>query len=189
MDWRQFFSGVVGSLAWPIVFGFTAWIFRSEIRHFLKNIKTFRAGGVSFDVANLIEQSGEKLENSAITQGKPSIERKLDYSLAEEFPEAAILNAYQDLSKTLLEIRGKLPDDRPHRNLIEVVNWLRKNGFVSDNIRESFLSLQQTTTLVRHSKGTDRVGPGEAIEIVRQMAVLKDIFEGVIDKIPSRKQI
>jgi hypothetical protein len=153
------------------------------------NLKKFRAAGLSLEVAELIEQSGEKLENFAPAQAKTPAGRKPDYVLAEEFPEAAILNAYQDLSKVLLEIRDKLPDDRPHRNLIEVVNWLRKEGFVSDNIRESFLSLQRTTTLVRHGKGADRVGPGEAIEIVRQMTILKDIFEGVINKLPSRKQI
>jgi hypothetical protein len=188
VDWKQFVSAVTGSVAWPIAFGIVAWIFRLEIRHFLINLKKLTAAGVSLEVAALIEKSGEKLENSAQAAAKAVQVKKPDYNLAEEFPEAAILNAYQDLSKVLLEVRDRLPDDKPHRNLIEVVNWLRKEGLVSDNIRESFLSLQRTSTLVRHSKGADRVGPGEAIEIVRQMAVLKDIFESVLDRLPTRSK-
>jgi len=79
----------------------------------------FTAAGVSLEVAALIDKSGEKLENSATAQANAVQARRPDYNLAEVFPEAAILNAYQDLSKVLLEIRDKLPDDKPHRNLIE----------------------------------------------------------------------
>jgi hypothetical protein len=169
-----------------VAFGTVAWIFRPEIRHFLANLKKLTAAGVSLEVAQLIDKSGERLENSAPARANAVSAETANYNLAEQFPEAAVLNAYQDLSKVLLVIRDRLPDDRPHRNLIEVVNWLSKEGLISENIRESFLSLQRTTRLVRHSKGSDRVGPGEAIEIVRQITVLKELFEEVLKRLPAR---
>jgi hypothetical protein len=188
MDWKTFVSNMAGSLAWPTAGAFAAWFFRAEIKHCLQNIRKVGAAGISFEVADLIEKSGERLEQAVPPESKKVPAAKRDYLLVEEFPEAAVMQAYQELAEILLKLRAQLPDDKPHRNLIEVVNWLTKNGHVPESIRESFIALQRTATLVKHGKGADRIAPGEAMEIVRQLAVLTDVFANVVDRLPRRSQ-
>lgn len=190
LDWKQFVASVIGSLAWPLAGVALACLFKNQIREKLSQIKKFGAAGVNFEIAEQVKEvqkAGEAVELEQVDEPRDAI--VLDpglITLAKSFPEAAVLQSFKGLEAVLLRIRQRLPDDKPHRNLNEVLKALADDNQISQNVITLFQSLRKARNTAAHTKEGDSMAPGEAIELIGQMKILQDLLESVLNKLPPR---
>jgi hypothetical protein len=192
LDWKQFVASMFGSLAWPLAVVALAAIFKDQIREKLVQIKKFGAAGVNFEIAEQVKEVQEAGEAVELEQaGEPRDATVLDpglINLAKSFPEAAVLQSFKGVEAVLLRIRQRLPDDKPHRNLNEVLKALADDGQISQNVITLFQSLRQARNTAAHAKDERSMAPGEAIELTGQMKNLQDLLETVLEKLPPRSR-
>src|SRR5262249_51447882 len=105
--------------------------------------------------------------------------------LAKNFPEAAFLQSFKQLESVILQIRSRLPDDRPHRNLNEVLQQLLVKEYISSSVVELFNQLRKARNAAAHGKGEEGLSPGEALELIRQTSLLEDLLKQVLVKLPE----
>ncbi|MGM5029635.1 hypothetical protein AB7813_21000 [Tardiphaga sp. 20_F10_N6_6] len=189
MDWKQFIASVVGALAWPTAAIVIVYVFKEQLRHILSQIKKFGAAGVNVELAQevqLAERASEavKFERGDVAENAADIDPSL-VNLAQNFPEAALLQSFKGLEGTLLRIRQKLPDDKPHRNLNEVLKALADESYISANVITLFQSLRQARNTAAHAKEDAKMTPGEAIQLIGQISLLKNLLENVSDGMPQ----
>lgn len=188
MDWKQFVASIFGSLAWPLAVVVLAGFFRDQIREKLAQIRKFGAAGVNFEIAEQVKEVQKAGEAVELEQaGEPRDVTVLDpglINLAKSFPEAAVLQSFKGVEAVLLRIRQRLPDDKPHRNLNEVLKALADDSQISQNVITLFQSLRQARNTAAHAKDEKSMAPGEAIELIGQMKNLQDLLETVLKKLP-----
>ena len=107
-------------------------------------------------------------------------------NLAQSFPEAAVLQSFKELEAVLLTIRQRLPDDKPHRNLNEVLQALADDNQISQSVISLFQSLRQARNTAAHGKSGEKLTQGEAVELINQMKTLQGLFETVLNKLPPK---
>lgn len=188
MDWKQFVASLVGSLAWPLVVLSILVLFRAQLGRLIGQIRKFGAGGVNVELADQLEQVAEQAKRvEEETKGPPADVIVLDptvLQLAQKFPEAAVLQEYKELESVLLQIRSRLPDDKRHRNLNEVLSQLNKTGLVSGSVVGLFNTIRKARNAVAHAN-EEKMAPGAAIELVRETRMLIELLRGVLDKLPK----
>jgi len=190
LDWKQFVASVIGSLAWPLAGVTLAVIFKRQIREKLSQIKKFGAAGVNFEIAEQVKEvqkAGEAVELEQADEPRDAIVIDPELVLlAKSFPEAAVLQSFKGLEAVLLRIRQRLPDDKPHRNLNEVLKALADDSQISQNVITLFQSLRKARNTAAHAKDGESMAPGEAIELIGQMKNLQDLLETVLNKLPPK---
>jgi hypothetical protein len=192
MDWKSFFANVIGSLAWPAAALVIVLIFHNQIKFLLSQIKKIGAGGVNFEIAERVEAVRDQAEQVEVEQSAtvpvPTPDAMtLDpatLQLAQSYPEAAVLQVFKELEGILLQIRAKLPDDKLHRNLNEVVKYLAEQNYISASVVSLFQRLREARNTVAHASA-DKVTTGEALELVRQTKLLMDLLMRANDQLPK----
>jgi hypothetical protein len=188
MDWKQFFASMVASLAWPAVVAYVLFLLRTQVSDLVARMTEFSLpGGGSIKLSQQVERVREQAEKVEAEQSleTPSI-TTLDprtLRLAQEFPEAAVLEAYKELEAVLLQIRPKLKDGKPFRNPTEVLMRLQAEKYVSDNLIELFDSLRRARNAAAHAPKDQGLTPGEAIELVRQAKYLTELLIRIQEKL------
>lgn len=190
MGWKQFIASIISSLAWPIAAVAIVVIFKDQLRHILSQIKKIGAAGVNVELSDQVKEVQKAGEVVELEQGEvPAQVIALDpelINLAQSFPEAAVLQAFKELEAVLLRIRQRLPDDKPHRNLNEVLKALADDNQISQNVVVLFQRLRQARNTAAHSRDAGKMVPGEAIELIGQIKNLQDLLETVLGKLPPR---
>jgi hypothetical protein len=190
MGWKQFIASIISSLAWPVAAVAIVVIFKDQLRHILSQIKKIGAAGVNVELSDQVKEVQKAGEVVELEQGEvPAQVIALDpelTKLAQSFPEAAVLQAFKELEAVLLRIRQRLPDDKPHRNLNEVLKALADDSQISQNVIVLFQRLRQARNTAAHSRDAEKMVPGEAIELIGQIKNLQDLLETVLGKLPPR---
>lgn len=192
MDWKQFFASIISSIAWPSVVLAIVWFFYPQLKHLLEQIKKFGAAGVNVEISERVEavrDQAEKVEveQAEISPAESSDEITLDpatLQLAKTFPEAAVLQAYKELEGVVLQIRARLPDDKPHRNLNEVLKYLFDQKFISASVVTLFQRLREARNTVAHTSD-EKITTGEALELVRQCKLLITLLWSITGQLPN----
>jgi Domain of unknown function (DUF4145) len=190
MSYLQFIASLIGSLAWPVAGVIIVVIFKDQLRHILSQVRKFGAAGVNFELSDQlreVQKAGEAVELEQ--KDEPRDVSVLDPQLmilAQSFPEAAVLQSYKSLEAVLLRIRQRLPDDKPHRNLSEVLNALANDNQISQSVISLFQSLRQARNTAAHGKSGEKLTQGEAVELISQMKNLEDLLEAVLNKMPPK---
>ncbi|WP_233022340.1 DUF4145 domain-containing protein [Rhodopseudomonas boonkerdii] len=191
MDWLQFISSIVASVAWPIAATAIVLNFKSELKRLLLLIKKVGAGSVSVEISDQVEQVRQAGEAVKLDQREDVPEVALDpglINLAKNFPEAAVLQSFKSLEAVILRIRQRLPDDKPHRNLNEVLKALADDNQISQSAITLFQRLRQARNTAAHGEESGKLTPGEAIELINQITNLQELLEAVLEKLPRKSQ-
>jgi hypothetical protein len=190
MGWKAFLASIIGSVAWPTAMVIVVLIFRVQLRQLITHVRKIGAGGVNVELAEQVERVRDQAELvEAEQETLPPDVVALDpaiLQLAQKYPEAAVLQAYKELENLLLQIRARLPDNRPHRTLNEVLKYLNDKGYVSGSVLSLFKTLRDARNSVAHARD-EKMAPGEAIELIRQTRFLMDLLHQVVEKLPPRK--
>jgi hypothetical protein len=189
MDWKQFIASVLGTIAWPFVVLIVLYLIRNQIRNLAERIEELTLpGGAGIKLAKQVEQVRNQAEIvEAEQKAEPPDVVTLDprtLQLAEQFPEAALLEAFKELEGVLLQIRSRLPDRKPNRNVSEVVKYLADKQYITASTFELFQGLREARNSAAHAKGGNRLTPGEAIELVRQAKLLVTVLVSAANRLP-----
>lgn len=172
MDWKQFIASIIGSLAWPVATVLIAYLFKDQIRRLIAHIRKIGAGGVSVELSEKVE---EAVDAGQVVQAEKGLSPPdvvgLDptlLQLVKSFPEAALIQSFKELETLILKIRQRLPDERPFRNLYEVLKALEKKQYIPQSAVTLFQSLREARNAAAHGKGEEELSSTEALDLIRQ---------------------
>jgi hypothetical protein len=190
MGWKQFLASVIGSLAWPLAAVTIVYVFKDQLRLLIAHIKKIGAGGVNVELSEKVEEAVDAGEVVQVEQGliAPDV-IGLDptlLQLAKSFPEAALIQSFKELEALILQIRERVPDARPSRNLYEVLKALEKQQFIPQSAVTLFQSLREARNAAAHGKGEEELSSSEALDLIRQIKLLQEVLKRVLDQLPPK---
>ena len=190
MDWKAFIASMTGSLAWPTVVLTGVIVFRPQLRSLVGRFKKIGAGSLQFELAEQIEEARDQAELEKSEQ--PSLANEsaeLDpatLELVRISPAMAVLHSFKQLEGLILEIRKLLPDNRPHRTLNEVLQYLQRQNLISASVGSLFQQLRQARNSLAHSD-EESITRDEALDLIGQSQLLRDILTRVRDQFGKRE--
>lgn len=190
MDWLQFLSSVIGSLAWPLVVLVLLVLLRRHLGPLAGRLEELSLpGGAKAKFKEQLESGRQSAETVAL-DAPNAIERPVSpamdgtfLELAKNYPDAAISQAWKEVEDVLLEIRGRLPDVQERSNLNSVVRRLKERGLIDGAAEKLFLNLRQARNTAVHAGKSARITTGEAVEYRDQVRVLLSLFRSVLERL------
>src|SRR5262245_38790363 len=100
MSWLEFWSKVIGSLAWPAVAVWAIYVFQDALRKLLGRLLEFKGGGIEADFEKALDRVEEAAQQIETTLPPPTTtedpqEQKLKL-LSETSPKATVLDAWRE---------------------------------------------------------------------------------------------
>lgn len=109
MDWLQFISSVISSLAWPTAVVILAWLMRKPLTSLMPLIRTLKYKGLQIDIGEQLDAVRDQVGQEGEVLNLPAEEPPLSYmSLAKIDPRAAVLSAWLPVETELYDIAAKL---------------------------------------------------------------------------------
>src|SRR5262245_58213259 len=130
MDKMTFISSVIGSLAWPTFVGILLILNRRHLTALASRLTKISLPGLDVSFAEGLEEAREKSEQILVESKQTDTDRDdstrsaEEFTLAQSFPEAAVLEAFKQLEEILLENKAKLDPTRKGRGLQSYVRAL-----------------------------------------------------------------
>jgi hypothetical protein len=180
MDWKAFVASMTSSLAWPVVAVIIIAVFRHQIHILFARFKKIGAGWLQVELADQIDRARDQAEIVQSEQvGLSSSSTQLDAAtieLARASPAMAVLQSFKEVEALLLAIRSQLPDNKPHRNLNEVLGYLKAQGLISESVVSLFQRVRKATKSVAHT-AEESLTPGETFELIGQSRLLLEVLK------------
>ena len=178
MDWKEFISSIVSSLAWPAAVAFIVYLLRHPIGNVIGSLRklSYRGAeaefGRSLDKAETaarqaeIPQTTAQLSASASNWENTSAGWGESTSLADVSPRAAVIEAWLRLEREVLELAQIAGIDLGTRRLsiVALVKQLQEQGVVDPTVAEVIEQLRRARNV--HER-TYTVSPGDAAEYVQ----------------------
>jgi hypothetical protein len=166
VDWFQFISSIVGSLAWPVAIAIVALIFKLPIERLLPRITNFELWGSKATFSSELQKAEETAEKlpSVVEHARPESAAKPDdpyFELAERFPEAAVMDSFKMVEAVFHEYAEELGVQQPANNRV-ILRLLMEEGFVSRDVYNLYGRVSDTRNAAVHAD-TRVISAGEAI--------------------------
>ena len=189
MDAKTFLATMTGHLAWPVATLLIAaalmWLLRKHVSKLVERLEELALpGGVKITLRKELDKGREQSETVIIDnipgiQAQGSNPPEQIVSLAQTFPEAAILESYKRIESELVSIRNRLGIEK-RSNLPTVMNELIKRELLDYGAVEFFNTLRRARNSAAHA-GAEKVTPSQAMDYAQQveamLAVLKPVSE------------
>ncbi|MBK5415033.1 DUF4145 domain-containing protein [Pseudomonas sp. TH31] len=112
MDWLQFFSSIVSSIAWPAAVVMLAYLMRNPLAKLIPLIRTLKYKDLQIDIGEQLEAVREQVDAKGETPEIATQEPPLSFqSLAKADPRAAVLSAWIPVETELNDISRKMGMD------------------------------------------------------------------------------
>ncbi len=165
MNWLDFFSSIIGSVAWPIAFVVAVVIYKEPLQKLLERITDVEVWGskASFIKSLKGAEFTAELIPSIENEATPALEpRDDDYlKLAEQYPGAAVVEAFKKVEAVLDEWQDGQGMTHPPSNE-GLVQWLVQDGYLSDVVFHLYKKVKQTRNIAVHAQSPN-ISTGEAI--------------------------
>jgi hypothetical protein len=167
----EFLEKIIGHITWPVFIFATLLLLRTHMRSILLTLKTLKLpGGVEIEMRERLDEIREDaasagvilVPSSSIDEGGRAIQ------LAQEFPQAAIMDAWIELERILRDLVAPYAGGVNTREPIwRTLERMKKQGLLNvDEVTISILyNLRELRNEVVHAK-KESVTPGEALEFV-----------------------
>jgi len=152
MDWLQFFSSLIGSLAWPAAVVFIAFLLKGPLSKLIPRVRGLKYGDLHVDIAEQLEEVKEQVTAAGEAQDAEVKDPSIGFrSLAEADPRAAILSAWIPVEVELNELAKKggvelVPGMSTHKLLIP----LEKQGLLNRSLIEKIAKLRHIRNAALH---------------------------------------
>jgi hypothetical protein len=164
MNWLDFISSIVGSVAWPFAIVIASLIFRGPLSQLLKRItevEVFGNKAVFSDELKKAELVAEALP-AQIENAEPPLPPDEAYlKLANLSPPAAVMESYKKVAAVIDEWQNAQGMTHPPTNE-GFVDWLLKDGALSAGEYDLYRTVRQTRNIAVHSNSS-KITAGEAI--------------------------
>ncbi len=117
----------------------------------------------------------EDLRSKTTPKGPDGKEDKAIREMAGAVPEYLVIAAYVDIEAAVAKVQQRL-DKVKNASPLEAILYLRERSVISPTVAALFEGLQTTRNIIVHSRGPNRVSPGEAIEFYRMSHVFLEAF-------------
>lgn len=182
MEWRNFLSNMTTALAWPVVAACLLFLLRKELPALLKRIKAASVGNAKLEFDNALDDakdSADALKTPETAKEMRAAPTSEYLNLANEHPEAAVIDCYAEVEKRLIEIRKRL-NLPPRVNLPGVVNELVDRKLLDQDGKQLFVSLRRARNAAAHTDNDHRITPGEAVDFTHQSWVLVALLDKLL---------
>jgi len=190
MDWKQFIASAIGSVAWPAAIVAIVYAFKDQLRILIVQIRRIGAAGVNVELS---EKVGEAVDAGEVVQVEKGLVAPdvigLDptlLQLAKSFPEAALIQSFKELEALILKLRARMPDDRPARNLYEVLRALEKQKYIPLSVITLFQSLREARNVAAHGGSAGELSSSEALDLIQQIKLLQEVLGSVLEQLPQK---
>ncbi|UVL19640.1 DUF4145 domain-containing protein [Pseudomonas sp. B21-044] len=123
MDWLQFFSSIVGSLAWPAAVVALTYMLKDQVGQLVKDIRTFEWDKLKVTIGDRIEQVSETVASMPDVAEPPdsSFDRLMAVSKID--PRAAVLTGWASVEQEMYDLmkRANLPSSRDFTDNLELL--------------------------------------------------------------------
>lgn len=207
MDSLAFIASIIGSLAWPAVIVVLLVFLRPHLSDLASRLAEVSfPGGAKATFLKKLESAREQSEQLVSEQPKnllrspPRVAEDLRpkdpaLELAADFPEAAVVQAFRNVERTILDGMEKLGDRPSRRYLRDYMRDLRKRQVISDHALELFETLRQARNAAAYgarsetTSASSGISASSAIEFVEQCQLLSDILFKSIELAASLNNI
>jgi len=189
MDWKSFLVAIAGAIAWPAVVGGLLFVVRKELPGLVKRLNRLEVAGAKAEFVQALERAkgeAEKLETPNVRKALTARPDERYLRLANEHPEAAVMDCFREVERRLMEIRTRLaiPD---RTNLSGIVRELVARGLLDADAEALFNSLRQARNAAAHATAEHRVTPGEAVDFTYQTWVLTALLDKIQDNAAAER--
>lgn len=165
MDWMQFTSAIVGSLAWPLAVIAVVMLLRTPLSKLLPMVRALKYKELSIDFSEKLDAVKEEI--GADTPGEfiqlPYTSAPSITELAQIDPLAAIIGAWVDVELALIELAvsaGMKPTGTPQH----IASCLHLDDLLSDLEFQTFKDLRELRNKAIHLTALN-LSSGEAEEV------------------------
>jgi hypothetical protein len=182
MNWLDFISSIINSIAWPAAFIVIVLRLRDPLQALLLDIKKFRYGEMELDFGKEVR----RLEDQARTAGlkiPPVKEAQSDnvkdsaqiisdaMRLADDFPEPAVGLAWTAIENELLQAVMRLaisPDYPPYNSPLKNIELLQETGYIDSQTKRLLDRMRNLRNAAVHPVGRHsfQVNSADAREFV-----------------------
>lgn len=187
MDWKRFVASLVSSLAWPVVAVAFLYLLRDQLPDLVKRLKGVSVGSAKAEFVQALEQAkrqAQVLETPDVSKEFPEAPTDKYLRLANEHPEAAVMDCFREVERRLIDIRARLQLP-PIMNLSGIVAELVNRGLLDAEAQRLFESLRQARNAAAHADRDHRVTPGEAVDFTYQTWVLTSLLDKILNQLPK----
>ncbi|WP_175510674.1 hypothetical protein [Pseudomonas sp. NFPP07] len=152
MDWLQFFSSVVGSLAWPAAVVALACLARAPLAKLIPRLRSVKYGELHLDIAEELERVKDQVDANSETPNALIEEPPISFrSLAQADPRAAILSAWLPVEIELNEIAAKSGlKIQPGMPALRQLRPLREQGILDQLTIQTLANLRRIRNTAVH---------------------------------------
>jgi hypothetical protein len=189
MDALSFFASVIKTLAWPAVVAYLLYLLKGNVGRIFENladrVTKLKVPGGEAEFSKELAKAREKEEELVIEEAEggrlasPEVQSlaapiKADdpyVALAKASPEAAIIEAFKELERLIVENRALLTvgvtpaaPGSIRRNLAEYVDELHRGELISREVVDQFRRVRELRNIAAHESGHPDISVGAAIE-------------------------
>jgi len=183
VNWMQFTSSIIGSIAWPLAAVVLALTFRASIRKLLLGpVKRVKAGPVEMEYWDRATSSarqelrrareGENGPLSAQISPTHALQRELR-ELAKADPAAAVLEGYERIERELREVlRRRRIHFESAMSAPELAELARQHGVIKQEAANAVEGLTVLRNLAAHGAADQGLSVQRAVEYVNLVAAV-----------------
>jgi hypothetical protein len=192
MDWMQFVSALVSSLAWPLAVVGVVVLLKGPILRAIPKIRTFRFGDLHIDLSEQLKAVEEDLAvNSSERNSPPQVPPPPSPDVvrtAELSPTVAMIYAWKKVEAALHEAvrrHGLTIGDRKTTLPIFKFMALERRGLVDDLTVLTYRRLQELHNRVVHGAGVSGHGGSDVDVSLEDALSMAQSCEWLVEKLNS----
>ena len=187
MDWMQFVSALVSSLAWPgAAFGIVM-VLKGPLLRAIPKIRSFKYGELHIDLSEELKAVEQDLTASSSESDSPPplpAPSPDEVRLAEVSPSTAIVMAWKNVEKALsgLALRHGLFFSKSHSTSRVMIRTLQRKGLLDETTVSTLNRLSMLRDSVSHSGGYGtymETSLGDALSMIQSCELLVERLNAI----------
>ena len=158
MDWLQFFSSVISSLAWPVTVVLVVYLLRGQLAQLVKDISSFEWDKLKITIGERLTKVSETVEATApITAEAPAPAEAADdqfVEMAKIDPIAAVVHSWVPVEREILELVKRM-GLKPAKSFLSNANMLHAQGVLDEATMRNLANLRSIRNDALHASERD----------------------------------
>lgn len=189
MNWLDFLSSIIASLAWPIVILITVFMLKKPLIERLAVLKSLKMKGIELDFSESLEELEEKYvekyndKDDVIEAWDLAIDKKIE-ELTKIDPGTGIIYAWTELETTLRNKTslGSVNHNRP-TSAINLMKEAINNRMIDEKNYNLFMELRVLRNQITHDKNSTVSLSYE--DAIRYVEFIKQIIHELNTSVPK----
>ncbi len=154
MDWLTFISSLIGSLSWPLAIFAVAFLFKSQVQDLMNNLTRLKWRDVEAEFGeqvDLIRDEVQEAGDDPKFRDEP-VEPRL-IQLAEEHPHLAVLEAWKQLEKAIIDLSVRKLNNPRQLNALGHIEAVQKSDLLPPSMARAIREIREVRNRAAHDVG------------------------------------